>query len=118
MRTRTAGRRERAPAQTGVLVPDRAQEQEQAPVQERAQAQAQALVLVLVPVQVQVQVPVQVQVQVREQALVPVPVPVPVPEWAKPRERGLGCWRSADWSGCRRCHHHRPSAGRAPAPSP
>jgi hypothetical protein len=86
-----------------VLVPDRAQEQEQAPVQERA--------LVLVQVQV--------QVQVREQALVPVPVPVPVPEWAKPRERGLGRWRSADWWGCRRCHrHHRPSAGRAPAPSP
>ena len=103
MRTRTAGRRERAPAQTGVLVPVR--EQEQAPVQERAQAQAQ--------------VRVQVQVQVREQALVLVLVLVPVPEWAKPRERGLGRWRSADWSGCRRCHHHhRPSAGRAPAPSP
>jgi len=94
MRTRTAGRRERAPAQTGVLVPVREQEQE--PVQERAQAQVQVQVLVLVPV----------------------PVPVPVPEWAKPRERGLGRWRSADWSGCRRCHHHRPSAGRAPAPSP
>lgn len=98
MRTKTAGRRERAPAQTGVLVPVREQEQEQASVQERAQA----------------------QVQVREQALVLVLVlvPVPVPEWAKPRERGLGRWRSADWSGCRRCHHHRPSAGRAPAPSP
>jgi hypothetical protein len=96
MRTRTAGRRERAPAQTGVLVPVR--EQEQAPVQERAQAQ--------------------VQVREREQALVLALVLVLVPEWAKPRERGLGRWRSADWSGCRRCHHHRPSAGRAPAPSP
>lgn len=40
MRTRTAGRRERAPAQTGVLV----REQEQAPEQEQVQVREQALV--------------------------------------------------------------------------